>query len=147
MSYIDIEFVFIKNTNKIKSGSSNLKYRKQNATQYVKKNKSNEEYLNDKLESQIKDLYKNEVSLLKIIEYGDSLYSFYNIKGRKKNQNQEIIKVIERDKVNGDILVFKQNKKTYYFEKLNLDIFNHDLNDLLKTSGNNSNKYCRTLQH
>jgi DNA-directed RNA polymerase subunit M/transcription elongation factor TFIIS len=132
MANIEIEFVLINNNNKINIGTSNLLYRKQNATHY-RKNKSNTQFLSDKLETQIKDKYKNDVVLLKSIDFKDHIYTFYNVKNRKKNKNQDIPKLLEKDKIMGDIMIFKQNKKTCYFECFDLDCFNKDLEDILQS--------------
>jgi DNA-directed RNA polymerase subunit M/transcription elongation factor TFIIS len=132
MTNIEIEFVLINNNNKINIGTSNLLYQKQNVTHY-RKNKSNTQFLSDKLETQIKDKYKNDVVLLKSIDFEDHIYTFYNVKNRKKNKNQYIPKLLEKDKIMGDIMIFKQIKKTYYFECFDLDCFNKDLEDILQS--------------
>ena len=76
--------LFLKSNNSLQSGKSTLTYRKQNSTNY-RKNKDVKTYLKDKLEKQITDLYKKEVSLISNYSIDEDIYYyFYNLKNKLK---------------------------------------------------------------
>lgn len=125
MSNLEIEYVLINNTNNISIKTANLLYRKQNATHYKKK-KTNSEFLSEKLEPQINERFSN-VSLLKSIVFENGIFTFYNIKNRKKNKNKEIQSILGLDKLYGDIMIFIQDVKTHYFNCICKDTFIEDL--------------------
>ena len=150
MSTLDIEFVFIKTNNNVQSGKSTLTFRKQNSTHYRKKNKSIQIYLQEKLEQQIKDLYKKDVEYIDSIKLKDSSYYFYNIKNKTKNiVNKYPLDIFNISKVKGDIIVFKVDENTYYFESLNKAIFEQDITTLKKSRMNivSNPSHATTEQH
>jgi len=129
MSNIEIVYVLIDNTNYISVKYANLLYRKQNATHYRKK-KSNSEFLTEKLEPQIKESFSN-VSLLKSVVFGDNIFTFYNVKNRKKNKSKEIQTMLGLDKLYGDIMVFMQDVNTLYFKYIDYHTFAEDMKNMV----------------
>jgi DNA-directed RNA polymerase subunit M/transcription elongation factor TFIIS len=129
MSNLEIEYVLINNTNNISIKTANLLYRKQSATHYKKK-KTNSEFLSEKLEPQINERFSN-VSLLKSLVFENSIFTFYNLKNRKKNKSKEIQSILGIDKLYGDIMIFIQDVKTHYFNCICKDTFIEDLAKLV----------------
>ena len=129
MSNIEIVYVLIDNTNYISVKYANLLYRKQNATHYRKK-KTNSEFLNEKLEPQIKESFSN-VSLIKSVVFEDNIFTFYNVKNRKKNKSKEIQTMLGLDKLYGDIMVFMQDINTLYFKYIDYHTFAVDMKNMV----------------